>query len=136
VSSTFLSLNLFGYPAQWCAITNLFVRVCLTFIVIHFLKIYARYCIYEIQIKKNAAEWRARGELGMPEGMAVSKEGNIFLSGTNGVQVLSPNGNWLGVLGKENEISAPTGLHMDLESGALYAVCNNSVVIISKPIFS
>jgi hypothetical protein len=23
----------------------------------------------------------------MPEGMAVSKEGNIFLSGTNGVQV-------------------------------------------------
>jgi hypothetical protein len=52
VSSTFLSLNLFGYPAQWCAITNLFVRVCLTFIVIHFLKIYARYCIYEIQKKK------------------------------------------------------------------------------------
>jgi hypothetical protein len=28
-----------------------------------------------------------QGELGMPEGMAVSKEGNIFLSGTNGVQV-------------------------------------------------
>jgi hypothetical protein len=28
------------------------------------------------------------------------------------------------------------GLHMDLESGALYALCNNSVVIISKTNFT
>lgn len=71
----------------------------------------------------NATAW-TNSKPGVPDGMKVDKEGNIFGAGPGGIHVISPDGKHLGSI----ETGAPTGNVAWGEDGSSLFVTSNSNV--------
>ena len=71
----------------------------------------------------NGTAW-AKTKPGVPDGMKIDREGNIFAAGPGGIHVLAPNGTHLGSI----EIGAPTGNVAWGEDGSsLFVTSNHSI---------
>jgi len=71
----------------------------------------------------NAAAW-TKNKPGVPDGMKVDQEGNIFGAGPGGIHVISPNGKHLGSI----ETGVPTGnLAWGEDGSSLFITSNTNV---------
>jgi gluconolactonase len=71
----------------------------------------------------NATPW-TKSKPGVPDGMKVDREGNIFGAGPGGIHVISPNGKHLGSI----EIGVPTGnLAWGEDGSSLFITSNTNV---------
>ncbi|MGH7795314.1 MAG: SMP-30/gluconolactonase/LRE family protein [Candidatus Binatia bacterium] len=68
----------------------------------------------------NAAAW-TKTKPGVPDGMKVDKEGNIFGAGPGGVYVIAPDGTHLGTI----DLNAPTGNVAWGEDGSTLFIASN-----------
>ena len=71
----------------------------------------------------NATEW-TKTKPGVPDGMKVDREGNIFGAGPGGIHVISPDGQHLGSI----ETGVPTGNLAWGEDGWTLFITSNSNV--------
>lgn len=71
----------------------------------------------------NATAW-TKNKLGVPDGMKVDREGNIFAAGPGGIHVISPEGKHLGSI----ETGVPTGNVAWGENGSSLFITSNSNV--------
>jgi gluconolactonase len=71
----------------------------------------------------NATAWTKR-KRGVPDGMKVDREGNIFAAGPGGIHVISPEGKHLGSI----ETGVPTGNVAWGEDGSSLFITSNSNV--------
>lgn len=71
----------------------------------------------------NATAW-TRAKAGVPDGMKVDREGNIFAAGPGGIHVFSPNGKHLGSI----ETGVPTGNLAWGEHGSSLFITSNTNV--------
>lgn len=71
----------------------------------------------------NGTAW-ARSKPGVPDGMKVDREGNIFAAGPGGIHVISPDGKHLGSI----ETGVPTGNLAWGEDGAALFITSNTNV--------
>ncbi len=72
----------------------------------------------------DATPWVKKKKPGLPDGLKVDKDGNLFATGPGGVHVFSPNGKHLGVI----NTGVPTGnCNWGGDGGVLYVAADKSL---------
>ncbi|HET9882217.1 MAG TPA: SMP-30/gluconolactonase/LRE family protein, partial [Candidatus Binatia bacterium] len=71
----------------------------------------------------NATRW-TKSKPGLPDGMKIDREGNLFAAGPGGIHVIAPDGTHLGSI----ETGAPTGNLAWGEDGSTLFITSNKTV--------
>lgn len=74
----------------------------------------------------DATDWWREGRLGLPDGMAVDAEGNLFATGPGGVLVFSASGAYLGTV--ETERATANVAFGDADGRSLYLTSHDRLL--------
>jgi gluconolactonase len=73
----------------------------------------------------DATSWAKAGKKGLPDGMDVDQNGNLFATGPGGVHVFAPDGTHLGTL----DTGEPTGNVCWGDNGSTLYICANTYLV-------